>query len=1458
MRRVLLLATLVTLTTIICAPATGAAPIQREELPPQLTDWIPWVLDEFPEHGCVQTESSSVCVWPGELTLDLDGDGGRFTQRVTCDADDMTFTLPGNAAHWPQEVTLDRRPATVLDVDGTPAMVLGKGTWEISGRMYWNEMPEGIRIPPRTALVSLSLAGEPVPYPRRDEDGLLWLQSATTDGEEGDRLDLEVYRKIADAIPIIVTTRLVVRVSGKSREMDLGPALLDGTTVVKVDADIPARVDKDGHLRLQVRAGTHKVEISARTDGPVGKLASSRRSEPWPAEEIWVWQANEVLRQVSVSGAPGIDPSRTNMPKEWNGMSAFLIAPDATLELTETRRGELNPPPDQLSLSRELWMDLDGDGFTVRDRLSGELNQTWRLDLDSGGKLGHVQVGGVDQLITRNPETKKPGVELRKGNLEMTAEWRLEDGGSELPAVGWTEDVQSLDATLHLPPGRTLLYAGGVDDLPGTWVDEWDLFAFFFVLLVSIGIGWLTRFYWGIVSLFTLVLLHQQAELGIVVFISISLLVFLGLLKVLPWGRLHLAARICWWVTVLILVLALIPFSVHHLRAGIYPQIDEGGAYNDFDVMPNLVLAAPMATAKDTSIEWELEKAEEVVDEENFGGEGIAGGAPMEPPGAKGDDFKAGPKKKRKMALQEQVQMDGRNASRVLDGLGYGASSGSVSSKLSGKKGNLWRKSLQQDPKAIVQTGPGVPTWSWRSWNLNWSGPVDKEHKIELVTLGQTAHMILSFLRILLLVLLSAVIIRRAMAIIRLKRDGGAPSGDPGKSAPPAKAAKAAAATALLLCTLAPAIASGAEEPIPDRQILDDLGERLTRNPDCWPDCVSTSSLAVEIDDSTLTLTAQVNAGDDASWLLPGPANNWVPESVTVDRKGTSSMALLDDGFLHVRLGEGPHTVVASGPAPPNDAVTLEFGQLPHRVTVEAPGWSVDGIREDGRADTSIQLNRTRTEEGDGDAPEFDENAYPPWLEITRTLDLGIPWLVHTSVKRVSPTGSPVMTRIPLLKGESVTESELQVEEGHVILSMGRDDTEVRWSSTLEEQPEMELVAPEGKPWTEVWVLSSSPIWKCEHDGIPPIKHKSGGKLEPRFRPWPGEKLSLKATRPSGVEGQSVTIDSAMLTVSPGIRLITADLELSIRSSQGGVQKITLPQKAEIQSLTVNGAERPVRQEGRTLEITLSPGSQEIEVSWQQPGGIVFKTVVPKVDLGGPAANVRTIVNLPDDRWLLNTSGPDWGPAILFWGYLLAILIGGFILGMLKLSPLRWWQWMLLGLGLTQVPAPVALIIISWFFVLAWRKRKPPAHFFWHNSLQIVIGIWTLVALICMFVAVYSGLAVQPDMQVAGTGSSNSHLVWYTDRIDGAMPTPIVFSLHSMIWKATMLVWSLWLAASLVMWARWGWKAFSHEVLWRSIPRHSVAPQAPAPTVEEKPAKEEEPPEDEDPPTGEKTEPTED
>src|SRR5262249_9980739 len=185
-----------------------------------------------------------------------------------------------------------------------------------------------------------------------------------------------------------------------------------------------------------------------------------------------------------LSGPPPIDPSRTELPAQWQRLPAFLVEPGGRLALTEVRRGEADAHPDTLQLVREIWLDPDGTGASVRDRFRGTLRSTTRLDLLPPGTLGRVSVDGQDQLVTANPETKAAGVELRRESLSLEADSRLQLGGP-LPAVGWTTGVEQLQAELHLPPGWTVLGASGVDHLPGSWTSRWTLLSFFFVLIVT-------------------------------------------------------------------------------------------------------------------------------------------------------------------------------------------------------------------------------------------------------------------------------------------------------------------------------------------------------------------------------------------------------------------------------------------------------------------------------------------------------------------------------------------------------------------------------------------------------------------------------------------------------------------------------------------------------------------------------------------------------------------------------------------------------------------------------------------------------------------------------------------------------------------------------------------------------------------------------------------------------------
>ncbi|WP_217995282.1 hypothetical protein, partial [Methylogaea oryzae] len=60
------------------------------------------------------------------------------------------------------------------------------------------------------------------------------------------------------------------------------------------------------------------------------------------------------------------------------------------------------------------------------------------------------------------------------------------------------------------------------------------------------------------------------------------------------------------------------------------------------------------------------------------------------------------------------------------------------------------------DPKARVQTGPGLPDWHWRTAHLAWNGPVAQGQTLRLYLLPPAGTLLCNWLRVALLLLLAA------------------------------------------------------------------------------------------------------------------------------------------------------------------------------------------------------------------------------------------------------------------------------------------------------------------------------------------------------------------------------------------------------------------------------------------------------------------------------------------------------------------------------------------------------------------------------------------------------------------------------------------------------------------------------------------------------------------------------
>ena len=607
--------------------AQAPGPLAPAQVPEPLKPWISWALRGHEEELCPRAsgdesgDAEPTCLWPSRLSLQLDAHGGTFSQGVRLYREAMV-PLPGDSTAWPRELRVDGQPAPVVEEASGPVAWLKPGEHQLAGSFAWTKLPESLHVPQATGLIALTLRGKSVPSPSRDEDGLLWLQKEEEDEPGESRLEVRVWRQLIDEIPLRVDTRLELLVSGKNREVLLGRALLEGFTPLSLSSALPARLEPDGRLRVQVRPGTFRVDLVARRSGPVESLALPQDAQgPWSAEELWTFSARPDLRVAEIVGVPSIDPAQTNLPSEWRGLPTYRMRPGDTMRLVTQRRGDAEPAPDQLALERLLWLDFDGRGLTAQDHLSGTLTRSDRLEMPEPSQLGRVRAQGQDQLITRLSQGAAPGVELRQGILALEAESRAPLASGALSAVGWSHGVRSLSMHLVLPPGFRLLHASGADEVSPTWLQSWSLLDLFLVLLATLAAARLFGWPLGLAMFLGLGLSLPE---GAPKWIWLLPLGAEALLRVLPAGRVQLAVRIARGAALGLLALMLAPFALHHLRVNLNPGLERDTVFAGLDDLSNamsesapamafaqLAPQAPAAAAAPTPVELpeELEAA---------------------------------------------------------------------------------------------------------------------------------------------------------------------------------------------------------------------------------------------------------------------------------------------------------------------------------------------------------------------------------------------------------------------------------------------------------------------------------------------------------------------------------------------------------------------------------------------------------------------------------------------------------------------------------------------------------------------------------------------------------------------------------------------------------------------------------------------------------------------------------
>jgi len=653
-------------------------------VPKDLEGWQSWVLLDKPFLRCPffantngTQKENRVCAFPGRLSLDLTQSGGRFSQGWITYSE-AWIPLPGNNDNWPAAVAVNGAPAAVVSRDGIPQIYVGIGTYSITGQFLWAHRPESLAVPDRAALISLTVDAQKIEQLDRADDAI-WL-GKHRDTEVAKQMDVQVYRLLTDGIPLRLDTRIVLRVTGDAREEVLPAVLPNGFEAMALRSPLPARLDPDGSVRLQVRAGNWTVEIAARAPENLAAISLAAAKGSWPKQEVWSYRSNDRLRVAVITGAEGVDPSQANVPPDWRALPSYRVVAGSNLQIAEHNRGSLSQETNHLNLHRDLYLDFSHHGFTVVDAIDGQMRADWRLDMRPPFALAHARLGTDDLLVTKGAG-ELTGVEIRSPEIRLTALARVNKFGGALPATGWNERFDQVDGTLTLPPGHRLLAALGADRAPGAWLEQWSLMDIFLVLLASAVAFRLFGVLYAAAAFLGIALIHQENE-----FLAWGLLfawVTLILFRQVPEGRFRTLSRWLSYTALAILLVQIVPFALEQIRFALYPQ-----------------LADPGWTEGPKAREPKAQELAQLAD-------------------TRSDK----PRPPQFTALSTSVSQAQEEV--VENPYGLGAL---IVSPLERRQ--------RYAPGAMLQAGPGIPQWHYVRYDYGWTGPVDAAQTVKFVVLS--------------------------------------------------------------------------------------------------------------------------------------------------------------------------------------------------------------------------------------------------------------------------------------------------------------------------------------------------------------------------------------------------------------------------------------------------------------------------------------------------------------------------------------------------------------------------------------------------------------------------------------------------------------------------------------------------------------------------------------------------
>lgn len=292
--------------------------------------------------------------------------------------------------------------------------------------------------------------------------------------------EIRVFRKLDRNIPYTLET--VIEINGYKEQdvINLGKVNPDGFILLNISRDVKIQ-ENNGNYLATIGLGKNTIVMQAISRAPVTEFKSPL--VPRVAQELWSISTTGGV--IDIVGLEATNAQIAEIPNQWRSLPTYVRSGDFSLIEKKNELKEQEYPV-STQLSRQTWFDSSGKSYSNNQLRI--INNPSNLQFISQNEKNSVDISGL--MLGKEPQVilEKNSLTLvpLKGNNEVS--YSFESNNYQVPTNIWNTNEKVESWKINLSP-RTRLIGTTDEVFAGSWIDSWNLYSVFLLVLLVVAYG---------------------------------------------------------------------------------------------------------------------------------------------------------------------------------------------------------------------------------------------------------------------------------------------------------------------------------------------------------------------------------------------------------------------------------------------------------------------------------------------------------------------------------------------------------------------------------------------------------------------------------------------------------------------------------------------------------------------------------------------------------------------------------------------------------------------------------------------------------------------------------------------------------------------------------------------------------------------------------------------------------